>query len=251
MKVKGRTAGLIAVASALALLGAVAGGALPAAEAQSGTPTPASNVGGPSAVPSARFFGSVKLGNASPPDGTTVVASVAGVACGFGTVSSGQYFVDVQSIAGCTAPGASVSFAVGGQMASATGTLPSVPGAVQLNLAVSQATPTPAPSATPAAAGPTPPPPPGRPTVAPTPPPPPRASTATPPARPTATPAAARGQAATGQKPIAVKPAARVALPRTGAGGSAPGQDGLSAALAGLGAVALAGLGLIRLRRAR
>ncbi|HEY7295736.1 MAG TPA: hypothetical protein VH916_11890, partial [Dehalococcoidia bacterium] len=172
-----------AITVALALLGGAAA-ARPAVHAQSGTPTPASNVGGPSAVPAARFFGSVKVGGASPPEGTTVVASIAGIACGFGTASSGQYFVDVQSISGCTTPGASVNFVVGGQAASTTGTLPSVPGAVQLNLAVNQATPTPAPSATPTAAAPTPPPPPppARPTTAPAPP-----AVPTPPAR-TATP---------------------------------------------------------------
>ncbi|HLZ71290.1 MAG TPA: hypothetical protein VKV26_15415 [Dehalococcoidia bacterium] len=252
MKVRGRSAGPIALAAALALLGGVAGGALPAAQAQSGTPTPAANVGGPSAVPSARFFGSVKVGNSNPPDGTTVVASVTGVACGFGTVANGQYFVDVQAIAGCTTPGASVSFAVGGQTASTTGTLPGVPGAVQLNLSVSQATPTPAPAAT---SAPTPPPPPSRPTTAPPPPPPPPPTSRTATPRPTTatprtpTPAAARRQAVTGQKPAAAQPAARVALPKTGAGGARTDHDGLLAVVAGLLGLSLAGIGLLRLRR--
>jgi hypothetical protein len=249
-----RVSTVVTATAALALLGGVIG-AIPAVQAQSGTPTPASNVGGPSAVPAARFFGSVKIGGNNAPDGTTVVASISGVACGYGTVSGGQYFVDVQAISGCTTPGANVSFAVGGQTASTTGTLPSVPGAVQLNLAVSQATPTPAASASPTAAAPTPPPPPSRPTTAPTPPAPPtaRTATATPrPATPSPTAGAARGQAVTGQKPVAAKPAAaKPALPKTGTGGAGDSQRGLAAGIAGALALALAGFGAIRLRRTR
>ncbi len=238
--------------AALALLGGVIGAAQ-AVHAQSGTPTPAASAGGPSAVPAARFFGSVKIGGNNAPDGTTVVASISGVACGYGTVNGGQYFVDVQSIGGCTTPGANVSFAVGGQTAATTGTLPSVPGAVQLNLTVNQATPTPAASASPAAAAPTPPPPPGRPTTAPTPPPPPTTRTATPrAATPSPTVAAARGQAVTGQKPVAAKPAtAKPALPKTGTGGADGTERGLAAGFAAAAALALAGLGALRLRRGR
>ncbi len=206
-------------------------------------------------MPAARFFGSVKIGGNNAPDGTTVVASISGVACGYGTVSGGQYFVDVQAIGGCTTPGANVSFAVGGQTASTTGTLPGVPGAVQLNLTVNQATPTPAPSASPTAAAPTPPAPPSRPTTAPTPPPPPsvRTATATPrAATPSPTAAAARGQAVTGQKPVAAKPAtAKPALPKTGTGGADGADRGLAAGFAGAAALALAGLGALRLRRSR
>src|SRR5579862_7006409 len=138
-----RLAGLVGAA---ALLGGLALSAGVAVHAQTGTPTPASNVGGPSSVPSARFYGSVTgPGGSTVPTGTTVTATVGGVACGFGTVSGASYVVDVQAISGCTAPGATVSFSVGGNPASQTGTLPSVEGtAVRLNLtAAAPATATP------------------------------------------------------------------------------------------------------------
>lgn len=254
MQLPSRVRAGVAATAALALLGGVLGVAPPAL-AQSGTPTPTTSVGGPSAVPAARFFGSVKVGSNNAPDGTTVVASISGVACGYGTVNGGQYFVDVQSIAGCSTPGANVNFAVGGQTSSTTGTLPGVPGAVQLNLAVSQATATPAPTASAAAAAPTPPPPPSRPTTAPQPPAPPTARTATPRAAtptPRATAAGAGRQGVTAQKPVAAKPAvARPVLPKTGTGDSAGSPRGLAAALAGVVALALAGFGAIRLRRTR
>src|SRR4051794_16206356 len=140
---------------AAALLGGMALSAAGGDAQTPATPTPASNVGGPSGVPSARFYGSVTSSGAPVPTGATVTATIGGVACGFGTVSGSTYVVDVQAIAGCTAPGATVSFSVGGMPASQTGTLPNIPGnAVNLNLTVSA--PTPVPTAPP------PPPPPAR-----------------------------------------------------------------------------------------
>jgi hypothetical protein len=174
-----------------------------AATATVAGPTPASNVGGPSAVPSARFFGTVTPAAGGALPGSVVTASIGGVLCGSGTVNGNQYTVDVQAIQGCTTPGASVSFTVGGMPASPGGTLPAIPGtAVSLNLTVSAPTPTPAP------------------TVASTPPPPPTTRPSTPPPPPTTaptrapTPAPTRPPAATaaqGQRPVAPaaqKPAA-------------------------------------------
>jgi hypothetical protein len=219
-------------------------------------PTPASNVGGPSAVPSARFFGSVSGGSLAP--GASVTASIGGVACGFGTVNGGFYTVDIQAIQGCTAPGASVSFTVGGQPAGPAGTLPAIPGtAVMNNLTVTQATPAP-----------TAPPPPPPPTRAATPPPPPtvrpttpaataRPASPTPAPRPSATAAqGARPAAPAAQKPAAPaaqRPAGPVALPRTGTGGLGEQGGATSVALLSiiLGALALSATGLVAYRRSR
>src|SRR5579871_2920541 len=59
-------------------------------------PTPAANLGGPSGVPSARFYGSASQSGVAVSAGEPVIASVGGSVCGSGTTSSGQYFVDVQ-----------------------------------------------------------------------------------------------------------------------------------------------------------
>jgi len=233
----------------------------PAAATPSG-PTPASNVGGPSAVPSARFFGSVSVSGVAGSAPTTVTASIGGTACGFGNISSGTYTLDIQAISGCTTPGASVSFAVGSNPANETGTLPAIPGtAVRLNLTAASATPTPPP-----------PPPPAPPTpartasAAPPPPPPPPPASATP-ARTATTaprPSATSAQGAVAQKPAApagapaAAPAAapaRVTLPSTGTGGLAGQNQGGATAFALLsillGAVLLSATGLVAYRRSR
>src|SRR5712692_8056816 len=137
----GALLGAAALLGGLALSAGVAGvgaqtGSPTASPTPSG-PTPASNVGGPSGVPSARFFGSATVSGSAASSGTTVTASIGGVACGFGTVSAGQYFVDVQAISGCITPGSAVSFMVGGQAATASpaASLPAIPGtAVLANL---------------------------------------------------------------------------------------------------------------------
>ena len=254
-----RTTRLAGLVGAVVLLGGVALSAVVGVSAQApATPTPASNVGGPAGVPSARFFGSVTGANGAPVvSGTTVTATIGGVACGVGSVTGTTYIVDVQAISGCTAPGATVSFAIGGQPATQTGTLPNVEGtAVTLNLTVAVATPTPAPATA---------------TTVPPPPPPPPPTTA--PATASPTPAAspvtqqttqqtAKPVVVTAQKPVAVTaqkpgatttyPAARVSLPNTGAG--ANDQTGTaSVALLGilLGALALGGTGLVAYRRSR
>ncbi|HEY8837005.1 MAG TPA: hypothetical protein VIO16_04855, partial [Dehalococcoidia bacterium] len=153
----------------LAIVGAFALGRGGSVNAQTGTATPATSGGGPGNVPSARFFGTVTgVGGAAISPGTPVVALIGAIACGTGAATNGNYSVDVQSIAGCTAPGATVNFTVGGAPATQTGTLPPIQGtAVQANLTVAAATPTPAPPPPP------PPPPTARATTAPTPPPPP------------------------------------------------------------------------------
>lgn len=250
-------AGSFVLAGALALTG---GNAIFAQTG--GTPTPAVNAGGPSAVPTARFFGSVSSATGAALQGATVTATVGGVTCGTGTVNAGQYTLDIQAITGCTTPGASVSFSVGGQPATQTGQLPQLQGtAVSLNLTVSAATPTPAP-----AAPSTPPPPPtARPS---TPPPPPTtrpttAPTAVVPSRPPQTglggtsqqkpaaPAAQKPAAPAAQGPAA--PAAQgavVLLPNTGAGGNGP-NGSLIGLLALVSAVGSAGAGALVLARRR
>ncbi|HZU76972.1 MAG TPA: hypothetical protein VFA70_09430 [Dehalococcoidia bacterium] len=251
-------AGIIVLAAGLAFgLGAGVHAQTPA------TPTPAVNVGGPQAVPSARFYGSVTGPNgAVVPPGTTVTALVGGTVCGTGTVTAGQYIVDVQAITGCTTPGATVTFTVGGQPASQTGTLPAIEGsAVQLNLTVAAATPTPAPAVA------TPPPPP--------PPPAPASPTRTPTPAPTVAPTAivpvsppntGLGGAAQ-QKPAApvtqrpgtvpgaaaAAPAARPALPNTGTGSLAANHHDqpLSGWLIGAALVSLLGAGGLTLATRR
>jgi hypothetical protein len=266
MSIRSKATRLGALVGAAALLGGLAlAGAGAAVHAQTGTatptaaaptptgPTPASNVGGPSAVPSARFFGTVTLNGAAAAQGTTVTASIGGVACGFGTVSGSTYAVDVQAINGCTTPGATVNFTVGGVRASQTGTLPPIEGtAVALNLTAVAATPAPAPP-------PPPPPPTAVRTAAPPPPPPPRP---TPARTAVASPAAQRPAAPAAQaaKPAApgaqaARPAAAPALPRTGTGGLLDqhqnGATGLALLGIILGAMALSATGLVAYRRSR
>jgi hypothetical protein len=220
---------------AVALLGGVAMTASTAVFAQAGTATPTASptasplpvqVGGPAQVPTVRFFGTVNA-----PNGATIVASIGGVACGFGNASNGSYFVDIQFITGCNTPGATVNFTVDGNPAGSS-TLPSGTltegNAMSFNLKVSQATATPAG---------TPPPLPTKTPVS-TPPPLPTASkTATPAttktaAPPTSTQAPAQkpsgaqapagkpaGAQAPAGKPAAAQAPAGVRLPNTGNGG--------------------------------
>ncbi|MHB8577404.1 MAG: hypothetical protein ACYDCQ_18995 [Dehalococcoidia bacterium] len=230
---------LLAVASLAAAVAMTGGLALvqSGVHAQTGTTTPASNVGGPQNVPYARFFGSVTLNGSAAPAGATVVGSVGGVVCGTGTSDGSQYKVDLQAIVGCTTPGASVSFTVNGNPAvsSPAAVLPQIQGtAVLANLTATTATPSPTPSPSPTATPPPPPPPPpppvitASPTKTPTP-----APTAVVPVRPPSTglggtqqqkptgPVAQKAAAPVAQKAgaAAAAPAARPALPNTGTGG--------------------------------
>src|SRR5579875_1925267 len=256
MKLRGATR-LSALVGAALLVGGVAlsAGSI-VVQAQTGTatpaptvagPTPATNLGGPAAVPSARFSGTVTLNGQPAPTGATVVASIGGVACGFGTVTNGSYIVDIQAIAGCTTPGATVSFTVNGVAASQTGTLPALQGSpVILNLTAQAASPTTAPTPTRTM---TPPPPP--PTVT-------HTATATPARTPTAQAPAQKPSAqkpAAAQAPAAQKPAAApagVKLPSTGVGGaSGSGLAGVGLLGTLLGAVVLTLSGVVASRRGR
>jgi|GEM_PF-1428240 len=250
--------GLLAGGVTLSLSGA-------AVRAQTGTT--------PSATPNiivARFFGSVTSSGPSVPNGTTVTASVNGVVCGVGIVTGGQYTVDLQELPGCINPGKKVDFLVGGRTSSPQGEIPSLQGAaVQVNLTVSQATPT--PSATPspvptvaatasaATASPT------R-SVPPTPPPPPPVATRTPTATPRViatarppvlTPTPARKPAGQQAQQVAAAPAKPApALPKTGTGllsrtlatNGHRERSYLPLAILGVAAV-LAAVGAWRLRR--
>jgi len=162
MSIRSKATRLGAMAGAAALMGGLALSAVANVGAQVGTATPASNVGGPRNVPSARVYGTIT----GPVGSGAVTASIGGVACGFGTVSGNSYFVDVQAIAGCTAPGAVVTLTVGGNpaMASPAAVLPPVPTSVLANLTVSVAAPVSTATMTP----PPPPPPPARASASPT-----------------------------------------------------------------------------------
>jgi hypothetical protein len=157
--------------------------------------TQAARAQAPQSVPAVRFYGSVRDPAGQPFKGVTVVALVGGIQCGYGSSDNGgNYFVDVQSAAGCTTPGATVKFSFQGLIASQTGTIPSVEGSAQhLDLTFATApTATPTPPPPPTVVATTPPPPP--PTVAPatvrptTPPAPPTVRPTTPPAPPTERP---------------------------------------------------------------
>lgn len=259
MQLRNRVLKFAPVVGALALAGGLALSAGSGVQAQTGTATPASNVGGPAAVPLARFFGRVTAAGVAVPQGATIAALIGAASCGSATTTqAGQYTIDVQATAGCT-PGSSITFTVNGTPANEKGTAPAVSAAVQLDLTVSQATPTPSPA--PATA---------TPTRAPTPPPPPVAPTARATTAPTAQPTPVRTAVvptagprtglggASQQKPaapVAQKPGAvtlapiSVQLPNTGAGGS-QSDNPLAGLLAlGGGLVLLAVSGLIAARR--
>src|SRR5579875_628642 len=264
-------------ATALAVAGMAAGSVLVAAPAFAQAP---------SSVPTARFYGHATFPNGVLPAGTSVTATVGGVACSVGVTASGgvstgaldnlgNYALDVQAVPGCTTPGATVAFSAAGLKAQQTGTIPQIPGtAVHLDLTFA------------AAATPTPPPPPP-PTVAPStrpspPPPPPSTVVPTPrPATPVATPVhpvtqqAPRGKEAvqapkgpvTAQGPKAAAApvygqgggsvaATAPRLPSTGTGGLLDEQSSSAATSWALAAIVLAALGasasgLVAYRRRR
>lgn len=99
-----------------------------------GAPLPAGPT--PTAAPAIRFSGNVTV-NGLPAANSTVVASVNGVSCGTGPIAAdGSYSLDIQGTAACTMPGATVQFSVGGEPATPTGTIPTAPGPVRLDLAI-------------------------------------------------------------------------------------------------------------------
>lgn len=255
-----------ALVGAAALLGGIAMTASTAVFAQAGTATPTAaaatasplpvQVGGPAQVPTVRFFGTVTGATSG-----NVVASVGGVACGFGTVSGGSYILDIQYITGCNTPGATVTFTVNGNSAGSS-TLPSGSltegNAMSFNLTVVAATATPMS---------TPPPLPTTPRATSTPPPLPHTATPTAVTRtatakpPTSTQAPAQkpsgaqkpvgAQAAAG-KPAAAQAPAGVKLPNTGTGGvSDSGLMGFGLLGILLGAATLTLSGVAAYRRSR
>ncbi len=110
--------------------------------------------------PPSRFAGSVTIDGQPAPVGTPIEARVGASSCGVAAVfhqgGEARYVVDVAGAAtqpGCGTPGATVTFVVGGQIAPQTGSWRNYE-LVQLDLALTSASPT--PSATQAAVTPTP-----------------------------------------------------------------------------------------------
>lgn len=240
--------------SASSAVFAQAGTATPTAAAATASPLPV-QVGGPAQVPTVRFFGTVNA-----PNGATIVASIGGVACGFGNASNGSYFVDIQYITGCNTPGATVNFTVDGNPAGSS-TLPSgglaEGNAMQFNLKVSEATATPAttPPPLPTTARPTTTPPPlpttARPSASPTKTAAPPTSTQAPAQKPSGAQKPAGAQAPAG-KPAAAQAPAGVRLPNTGNGGvSDSGMMGFGLLGILLGAATLTLSGIAAYRRSR
>jgi hypothetical protein len=179
---------------------------------------------GPASVPAFRAYGTATVAGAPAPSGATVTAVSAtspGTTCGTGTVgSNGSYFVDIQSIAGCSG---NVTFTINGAPTTNAPTAPpSVQGSpVQVNLTAGNATATPPPPPPPPAPVATPPPPP--------PPPPPAQTPVVTPVVPAAPPNTGVGpgparpapaQVPQTQAPVAQAPVAAVPqLPNTGTGG--------------------------------
>lgn len=178
---------------------------------------------GPASVPAFRAYGTASVSGSPAPSGATVTAVSAtapGTTCGTGTVgANGSYFVDIQSIAGCSG---NVTFTINGAPATNPPTAPpSVQGSpVQVNLTAGGA----------AAATPPPPPPPPAPvaTAPPPPPPPPVATPVLTPVVPAAPPNTGVGPGpARPAPPVSAAPsvaqgpavAAVPQLPNTGTGG--------------------------------
>lgn len=92
--------------------------------------------------PVARFYGTVTINGQSAAN-STVTAVISGVTCGSGPITaSGGYTVDIQPNPGCTTPGASVSFSIGGAPTNQTGTLPATATRVRLDLSITTQTST-------------------------------------------------------------------------------------------------------------
>ncbi|GIW17386.1 MAG: hypothetical protein KatS3mg064_0543 [Tepidiforma sp.] len=107
--------------------------------------------------PPSRFAGSVTIDGQPAPAGTPIEARVGNASCGVATVflqgGQARYVIDVAGAAtqaGCGTPGAQVTFVVGGRAAPQTGSWRNYE-LVQLDLALTSATPTPAATQPPAA----------------------------------------------------------------------------------------------------
>lgn len=126
-----RALALVLIATAIS-----AGGALAASPSGQAPPN----------IPAARFFGGVTLYGVAAPAGAAVAASVDGVVCGNGSVSGGQYVLDLQAFSSCGVPGQAVNFTVNGLTAAQVGYVPDIPGtAVPLDLSAPVFAPPPTP----------------------------------------------------------------------------------------------------------
>jgi hypothetical protein len=225
--------------AAVALAGLAGGSLLASAPVSAQSPTN---------LPMARFYGQATVQGQKPVTNLTISALIGTTPCsatqanvsGSGSYNDGSYFVDIQSVPGCTTPGATVTFTVSGFKAKQTGTLPSIPGTpVHLDLDFQA-------PATPSATAPPPPPPPTKtPTAAPPPP------STPPPARPSATPSKPVVQ----QAPAgAAGPVVGAKLPNTGTGGLLEQQTaatGWALLVIVLAALGVSATGLVAYRRQR
>jgi len=203
-------------------------------------------------TPPTRFFGTATLDGKPAPDGTTITASIGSTSCGTGSVTGGNYQVDVASAStrpGCGTDGATVTFTVGSAKATQTGTFQT--GAfVNLALtATSAAQATATPTAAPATATRTATPAPATATRTPTTPP---TVVRTPSATPSRTPTAAPATA-TPQRPAAppAAPAAPAPAPRLPSTGTGTGSDAGTGLLGAIAALTVLGGGLVVARRRR
>jgi len=206
-------------------------------------------------IPAGRFYGNTTLnGTGIPPTNLTLSASVGTITCGSTQANVGtgnasyddqHYIMDIQSIPGCSTPGATVVFtasggAAGSYRAKQTGTVPSMPGTpVHLDLDFQL-------PATPAATAPPPPPPPSATPASAPPPPTARPSTATP--APAAKPVVQQAPAA------AYAPVAGARLPNTGTGGlldQQTAETGWALLVIVLAALGVSATGLVAYRRQR
>jgi len=226
--------------AAVALAGLAGGSLLASVPARAQSPTN---------LPMARFYGQATVNGQKSITNLTISALVGTAICsgtqanvsGSGTFNDGSYFVDIQSVPGCTTPGATVTFTISGYKAKQTGTLPSIPGTpVHLDLDFQ------APATPSATAPPTPPPPTKTPTAAP---PPPAAPSRTPaPAPKPVVQQAPAGYGAGGGPVVGAK------LPNTGTGGLLEQQTattGWALLVIVLAALGVSATGLVAYRRQR
>jgi len=227
--------------AAVALAGLAGGSLLASVPARAQSPTN---------LPMARFYGQATVNGQKSITNLTISALVGTAICsgtqanvsGSGTFNDGSYFVDIQSVPGCTTPGATVTFTISGYKAKQTGTLPSIPGTpVHLDLDFQA-------PATPSATAPPPPPPPTK-TATPAAPPPPAAPSRTPaPAPKPVVQQAPAGYGAGGGPVVGAK------LPNTGTGGLLEQQTattGWALLVIVLAALGVSATGLVAYRRQR
>ena len=223
--------------AAVALAGLAGGSLLASAPVRAQSPTN---------LPMARFYGQVTVNGQKPVTNYGVSATIGGTPCSASqaninasnTFNDGSYFIDIQSVPGCTTPGATVAFSAGSLKAKQTGTLPSIPGTpVHLDLDFQA-------PATPSATAPPPPPPPTKtPTAAPPPPP-----------APSRTPAPAPKPVVQQAPAGKAGPVVGAKLPNTGTGGLLEQQTaatGWALLVIVLAALGVSATGLVAYRRQR